>query len=58
MPMSDEEAVVEQAAIAGIGTKVFGKWDATEVVCNDPGIGPGPDPNSSPAGSRDGNGIL
>ena len=29
MPMSDEEAVVEQAAIAGIGTKVFGKWDAT-----------------------------
>ena len=40
MPMSDEEAVVEQAAIAGIGTKVFGKWDATEVVCNDPGIAP------------------
>ena len=40
MPMSDEEAPVEQAAIAGIGTKVFGKWDATEVVCSDPGIAP------------------
>ena len=38
--MSDEEAPVEQAAIAGIGTKVFGKWDATEVVCSDPGIAP------------------
>ncbi|MCH2348828.1 MAG: 30S ribosomal protein S7 [Candidatus Poseidoniales archaeon] len=26
--------------IAGIGTLVFGKWDATEVTCSDPGIAP------------------
>lgn len=26
--------------IAGIGTLVFGKWDATEVTCLDPGIAP------------------
>ena len=26
--------------IAGIGTLVFGKWDATEVTCSDPGISP------------------
>ena len=34
--MSDEEVQMQeqQAAIAGIGTMVFGKWDATEVTCN------------------------
>ena len=26
--------------IAGIGTLVFGKYDATEVVCRDPGLAP------------------
>jgi small subunit ribosomal protein S7 len=37
--MSDEEP--QQASpIAGIGTMVFGKWDATEVVCGDPGLAP------------------
>jgi len=36
------EEVVEQEArpIAGIGTKVFGKWDASEVTCRDPGLAP------------------
>ena len=40
--MSDEEVQMQeqQAAIAGIGTMVFGKWDATEVTCNDPGLAP------------------
>ena len=33
-----EEAPIEEAPIAGIGTMVFGKWDASEVVCSDPGI--------------------
>ncbi|MGB1659401.1 MAG: hypothetical protein ACPHHS_02775 [Candidatus Poseidoniaceae archaeon] len=35
-----EEAVVDERPIAGIGTLVFGKWDAAEVVCNDPGLAP------------------
>ena len=39
-----EEAQVEQessgAPIAGIGTMVFGKWDASEVTCEDPGLAP------------------
>ena len=44
--MSDEEStdVPEQTEvsvpIAGIGTLVFSKWDATQVVCQDPGIAP------------------
>ena len=39
--MSDEESiVVEVKPIAGIGTKVFGKWDASEVTCRDPGLAP------------------
>ena len=44
--MSDEvetqqEATVEEAKpIAGIGTLVFGKYDAAEVVCRDPGLAP------------------
>ena len=28
----------EEVPIAGIGTMVFDKWDASQVVCNDPGI--------------------
>jgi small subunit ribosomal protein S7 len=41
--MTEEEQVeqVEQEApIAGIGTMVFGKWDASEVTCDDPGLAP------------------
>ena len=51
--MSDEEVVEEESGaesmhlvtddispIAGIGTLVFGKWDSTEVTCQDPGISP------------------
>tara|TARA_A100001037_G_scaffold99220_1_gene90535 strand:- start:600 stop:1247 length:648 start_codon:yes stop_codon:yes gene_type:complete len=51
--MSDEEIIEEQpeaetthlvsddiSPIAGIGTLVFGKWDSTEVTCEDPGISP------------------
>ena len=39
--MSDAEPdVVEVKPIAGIGTKVFGKWDASEVTCRDPGLAP------------------
>ena len=39
---SDEEPEVEVEInpIAGIGTLVFGKWDASEVTCEDPGISP------------------
>ena len=37
----EEEAPVEDSKpIAGIGTLVFGKYDATEVVCRDPGLAP------------------
>ncbi|MDP7002645.1 MAG: 30S ribosomal protein S7 [Candidatus Thalassarchaeaceae archaeon] len=36
--ISIQEPSVEKAPIRGIGTKVFGKWDASEVVCSDPGI--------------------
>ena len=36
-----EESQTEQAIpVAGIGTRVFGKWDATEVTCADPGLAP------------------
>ena len=34
----EESSEVSEAPIAGIGTMVFGKWDASEVVCSDPGI--------------------
>ena len=34
-PTATEEP---ESPIAGIGTMVFGKWDASEVVCSDPGI--------------------
>ena len=38
---TQEEAIVEDAKpIAGIGTLVFGKYDAAEVVCRDPGLAP------------------
>ena len=38
---TQEEGTVEEAKpIAGIGTLVFGKYDATEVVCRDPGLAP------------------
>lgn len=39
----DTEPEVEEEdvkPIAGIGTLVFGKYDATEVVCRDPGLAP------------------
>lgn len=35
-----EEKVVNETPIAGIGTLVFNKWDATTVSCEDPGIAP------------------
>jgi len=35
-----EQEVPEVRPIAGIGTKVFGKWDASEVTCRDPGLAP------------------
>ena len=36
-----KKPIVEEAKpIAGIGTLVFGKYDATEVVCRDPGLAP------------------
>ena len=38
--MTEEETVVDERPIAGIGTLVFGKWDAAEVTCNDPGLAP------------------
>ena len=36
--VQEEEIEVVEEPIAGIGTLVFGKWDASEVVCEDPGI--------------------
>ena len=37
----EEEATPEEVKpIAGIGTLVFSKYDATEVVCRDPGLAP------------------
>ena len=38
--MSESEEVQQEAPIAGIGTMVFGKWDVSEVVCDDPGLAP------------------
>jgi len=39
-----EEPMVEEVErappIAGIGTLVFGKWDSSEVTCEDPGLAP------------------
>lgn len=37
----DEQPEIDEVTpIAGIGTLVFGKWDASEVTCRDPGISP------------------
>ena len=38
--MSEEATVEPEKPIAGIGTMVFGKWDASEVTCADPGLSP------------------
>ena len=38
--ITEEEEVEEVVPIAGIGTLVFGKWDASEVTCRDPGLAP------------------
>ncbi len=42
--IADEPEVVEEVErappIAGIGTLVFGKWDSSEVTCEDPGLAP------------------
>ena len=36
-----EDSQTEQASpVSGIGTMVFGKWDASEVTCADPGLEP------------------
>ena len=35
----EEEEIVEEP-IAGIGTLVFGKWDTSGIVCEDPGLAP------------------
>jgi small subunit ribosomal protein S7 len=40
LPEVADVPVVVEAPIAGIGTLVFGKWDASEVTCDDPGISP------------------
>ncbi|MBC64349.1 MAG: 30S ribosomal protein S7 [Euryarchaeota archaeon] len=38
--MTEENQSTQEAPIAGIGTMVFGKWDATDVTCSDPGLAP------------------
>ena len=38
--VEEESAPEEVKPIAGIGTLVFSKYDATEVVCRDPGLAP------------------
>jgi small subunit ribosomal protein S7 len=40
MSESEQDENINQDPIAGIGTMVFGKWDATDVVCEDPGLAP------------------
>ena len=40
MSIMSEEDTQQTQPIAGIGTMVFGKWDAQEVVCGDPGLAP------------------
>ena len=35
-----EEVVEDVRPIAGIGTLVFGKWDASEITCKDPALAP------------------
>ena len=36
----ETEEVEDYRPIAGIGTLVFGKWDASEITCKDPGLAP------------------
>ncbi len=36
--VSEEEPVIDESPIAGLGTLVFGKWDTSEVICADPGL--------------------
>ncbi len=38
--VQEAQEVEDVRPIAGIGTKVFGKWDASEVTCRDPGLAP------------------
>ncbi len=40
MSEAEQEEMTIPDPIAGIGTMVFGKWDATDVVCEDPGLAP------------------
>ena len=40
MSEAEQEEKTIADPIAGIGTMVFGKWDATDVVCEDPGLAP------------------
>lgn len=40
MSEAEQEENTIADPIAGIGTMVFGKWDATDVVCEDPGLAP------------------
>lgn len=40
MSEAEQEEKAIPDPIAGIGTMVFGKWDATDVVCEDPGLAP------------------
>ena len=38
--MSEEIQTTQDAPIAGIGTMVFGQWDASDITCSDPGLAP------------------
>ena len=38
--IEEEEIVEDVRPIAGIGTLVFGKWDASAITCKDPGLSP------------------
>ena len=40
MSIMSEEETQQAQPIAGIGTMVFNKWDAQQVVCGDPGLAP------------------
>ena len=40
MEQETSPAEEEIKPIAGIGTLVFGKWDASQVTCKDPGLAP------------------
>lgn len=38
--MSEEIQTTQDAPIAGVGTMVFGQWDASDITCSDPGLAP------------------